>query len=72
MDTTVDLFKDQLNFFDAIICDPPYGYRAAVRESGLKNRGKERKRIREEEGVPEKTEEEKDQLMSLVGWCLIF
>ena len=42
MDTTVDLFKDKLNFFDSIICDPPYGYRAAVRESGLKERGKEK------------------------------
>lgn len=28
--------------FDAIICDPPYGWRASARESGASNRSKNR------------------------------
>ena len=42
MDSTVGLLKSE-NLFDAIICDPPYGWRASARESGPSDRSKRRK-----------------------------
>ena len=69
MDVTTHCFKDNLNFFDAIICDPPYGYRAGARETGLGRRQKARKADREkyqEEHPEEKEEPKKDDGLYLV------
>lgn len=73
MDITVNLFKPNMNMFDAIICDPPYGYRAGARESGHKPSGLEKKLLREakraakaeaqnnEETVEEENVDEEDE-----------
>lgn len=36
MDCTNDIFK-HLAYFDAIVCDPPYGIRASAKETGLRD-----------------------------------
>lgn len=68
MDCTNDMFKCQ-NYFDAIVCDPPYGIRAGAKECGLRDARVKRKEAREgqrEEKLKNKTEEEmeiiKDQI----------
>lgn len=57
MDCTNGLFKD-LNMFDAIVCDPPYGIRASARESGLKEKKLKKMELMEEK-IKTKTDEEK-------------
>ena len=42
-------FRKQNNLFDAIICDPPYGWRAGVRKTGLSTNKKEKREKRLEQ-----------------------
>lgn len=51
--------KKQVNFFDAIICDPPYGFRACSKKSGLSDIKKEKRGKR----IKEKIEKVKDDII---------
>lgn len=67
MDCTNDMFKSG-GFFDAIVCDPPYGIRAGAKECGLREARVKRKEERDGAQLPEnssgevKTEEAKDKV----------
>ena len=68
MDCTHDIFKN-LEYFDCIVCDPPYGLRAAPKSTGLKEsivKRREEKKDVVEERIKAKTEEEMDQIKSQV------
>jgi len=67
MDCTNDMFKSDC-FFDAIICDPPYGIRAGAKECGLREARIKRKEEREvvqadqKQSAEQKSEESKDKI----------
>ena len=66
MDCTNDMFKSE-GFFDAIVCDPPYGIRAGAKECGLREARVKRKEEREvapsdQQQIGEKPEEGKDKV----------
>ena len=61
-------FKKNNNLFDAIICDPPYGWRAMVRKTGLSENKKEKrekrlelKRNKKNNNKDENDEDEKEK-----------
>lgn len=60
MDSINGLLK-QTPMFDAIICDPPYGWRASARESGVSDRQKIRKERLDELGF-KKRELDEDEV----------
>ena len=49
-------FKKKNNTFDAIVCDPPYGYRACSKKTGLSDYKKEKR----EQRLKQKMKKEKD------------
>jgi len=53
-------FRKQNYLFDAIVCDPPYGWRAGVRKTGLSSikKGKREKRLKQ---IKNKNKENKDE-----------
>ena len=53
-------FRKQNYLFDAIICDPPYGWRAGVRKTGLSSIKKEKREKRLEQ-IRNKNKENKDE-----------
>lgn len=57
MDCTNGMLRD-LELFDAIVCDPPYGVRASARQTGLKDNRMKRK-AELDERIKNKSDEEK-------------
>ena len=59
-DINKSAFKKNNFLFDAIICDPPYGWRAPVRKTGLPSNKKEKREKRLEKKRKKKGNEEKE------------
>ena len=54
-------FRKKNFLFDAIVCDPPYGWRAGVRKTGLSDSKKEKREKRLEQKRKNKKDKDKDK-----------
>ena len=55
-------FRKKNFLFDAIVCDPPYGWRAGVRKTGLSDTKKEKREKRLEQKRKNKKDKDKDDI----------
>ena len=55
-------FRKKNFLFDAIVCDPPYGWRAGVRKTGLSDSKKEKREKRLEQKRKNKKDKDKDDI----------